>query len=140
MDNKTYILGCTPCCQPESINRYIIHSIFYYSLSGLTRHQPSCTGQGNQIQDDHTHREMSFACPTCQKPFSQKRYLTQHLGSKRCVKRKEFLERTASFSIAPSGGSTTEDIPLEAVSVKSCCFNSLIPYLFVLWTPLMLKT
>ena len=106
---------------------------FYYSLSGLTRHQSSCTAQGNQIQDDQAHREMSFSCPTCQKPFSQKRYLTQHLGSKRCVKRKEFLERTASFSIAPSGGSTAEDIPLETVSVKSCYSNDLIPYLSVLW-------
>ena len=43
---------------------------------------------------------LQFRCSACQRTFSEKRYLKQHIGTNKCERRREFLENTGSFSLA----------------------------------------
>ena len=83
---------------------FICHFPFfnnYFSASGLSKHKTSCTG-------DTSTRSVSYSCPDCQKKFSLPRYLEQHKGSKACTQRMEYLNKTASFTLALSSSSVSE--------------------------------
>ena len=72
-------------------------SYFVFSNYGLTKHIERCDGVG--IEQTAT-RTLQFTCSLCQRSFGEERYLKQHVGGRKCVQRKNLLERTASFTLA----------------------------------------
>ena len=89
----------------------------FCSSYGLTKHKESCnrpfleTSSGNLV----------FTCPECKRTFGERRYLLQHVGSKKCSTRKEILDRTASLSLAltESASSTSTTVQVSLVSMLS---------------------
>ena len=67
-----------------------------FSKYGLTRHKASCT----QTAPTSTPGSLVFTCDSCKRTFGERRYLLQHVGSKRCISRKQVLDKTASFTLA----------------------------------------
>lgn len=82
---------------PGSCNTHILCLIILFcSLSGLTRHKDVCDGQPSLVAG----KALVFTCTACQRTFNERRYLKQHMGGKKCERRKEFLQKTASFTLA----------------------------------------
>ena len=83
-----------------------VFKILCYSASGLSRHKSNCKGG----DPSKSLSRSSIVCPSCNKTFGEKRYLEQHIGGKKCQQRKEFLQKTASFTLAltdsPSSAAT----------------------------------
>ena len=84
----------------HKVNGHVFHNIhilFFLScsLSGLSRHKEVCTRPSSD-----TSKSLMFTCGECQRTFGEERYLKQHTGGKKCQQRRQFLERTASFSLA----------------------------------------
>ena len=71
------------------------HDCFVSSVSGLTRHKEVCTRPSSSVS-----KVMVFTCTACQRTFNEERYPKQHAGGKKCERRREFLEKTSSFSLA----------------------------------------
>ena len=72
------------------------------SLSGLQRHKSSCTGVGPSVD-----RTVEYSCNDCQRTFGEKRYLTQHIGGRKCQQRKELLTKSTSFTLALTASPST---------------------------------
>ena len=78
------------------------HNNLFSSQSGYTRHKASCDADVSANCDRTS--QLLFTCNDCGKSFGEKRYLIQHMGSKKCVKRKAYLE-TSNIAL---GCSTTD--------------------------------
>ena len=80
--------------QIQLVQTLLIH---FFSKYGLTKHMEVCTrsaplssSQGNLV----------YTCEVCKRTFGERRYLLQHAGSQICSRRKQVLDRTASFTLA----------------------------------------
>ena len=84
------------CIRYENFLIDSTHSISHFSSKyGLTKHKESCTRPVMTATS-----AIVFTCEECKRTFGEKRYLLQHIGSKRCSSRKEILDNTVSFSLA----------------------------------------
>lgn len=63
----------------------------------MTKHREKCSGVGLEAS---VTISLQFTCLLCQRSFGEERYLKQHVGGRKCVQRRNLLEKTASFTLA----------------------------------------
>ena len=86
-------------------------NVSFCSNYGLTKHKKTCT----KPAVDASFKTPVFTCEVCHRTFTQRRYLTQHKGGKKCDKRREVLERTSSFTLAlTESPSSTRNLSLNS--------------------------
>lgn len=92
-----YVLVVNHAAGMMSSFSYVCRNIFFCSQYGLTKHKEVCTRPAL-----NNPAIILFTCRDCTQTFTEKRYLLQHAGSKKCAKKKAVLDKTASFSLALS--------------------------------------
>ena len=60
---------------------------------------------------------MMYSCTNCDQKFAETKYLNQHIGGKRCYQRKEYLQKTSSFTLALSASPSS---PSNQTGTRDC--------------------